>query len=141
MDVTVERQKSVLVARVNGRIDPKGAGSLETTITAALQDGDHTVILDFEQLAYIGNVGVRALRITARVLRDRDVRMAVCAPQGVVAAVFSGAAWTDLFRSTNPGPPRSRPFPSRRRPRAARCAARRPGSRRTGPLALSSAAS
>ena len=29
-------------------------------------------------------------RITARVLRDRDVRMAVCAPQGVVAAVFSG---------------------------------------------------
>ena len=89
MDVTVERQDSVLVACVSGRIDPKGAGSLETTITA-LQDGDHAVILDFEQLAYIGNVGVRALRITARVLRDRDVRMAVCAPQGVVAAVFSG---------------------------------------------------
>ena len=90
MDVTVERQDSVLVARVNGRIDPKGAGSLETTITAALQNGDHAIILDFEQLTYIGNVGVRALRITARVLRDRDVRMAVCAPQGVVAAVFSG---------------------------------------------------
>ena len=105
MDVTVERQDSVLVACVSGRIDPKGAGSLETTITTALQDGDHAVILDFEQLAYIGNVGVRALRITARVLRDRDVRMAVCAPQGVVAAgggVFSGGGsrWTDLFRST-----------------------------------------
>ncbi len=50
----------------------------------------HKRFLDFEQLAYIGNVGVRALRITTRVLRDRDVSLAVCAPQGVVAAVFSG---------------------------------------------------
>ena len=91
MDVTVERHDSVLVAAVSGRIDPKSAGSLETTITAALQGGDRAVILDFEQLAYIGNVGVRALRITARVLRDRDARLAICAPQGVVAAVFSGS--------------------------------------------------
>ena len=90
MDVTVERQHSVLVARVSGRIDPKGAGSLEATITAALQDGDQAVVLDFEQLVYIGNVGVRALRIAARILRDRGVRLAVCAPQGVVAAVYSG---------------------------------------------------
>lgn len=91
MDVTTERHDGVLVAAVSGRIDPKSAGSLETTISAALQGGDRAVILDFEQLAYIGNVGVRALRITARVLRDRSVRLAVCAPQGVVAAVFSGS--------------------------------------------------
>ena len=90
MKVTTERHDDVLVACVSGRIDPKSAQALGTTVTAALDNGDRAVILDFEQLAYIGNVGVRALRITARILRDRDVSLAVCAPQGVVAAVFSG---------------------------------------------------
>ena len=90
MDVAIERQDGVLVARASGRIEPANAQALESTITASLQNGDRAAILDFEQLAYIGNVGVRALRITTRVLRDRDVSLAVCAPQGVVAAVFSG---------------------------------------------------
>ena len=90
MEVSSERRGDVLVAAVSGRIDPKSAGALETVITGALQNGDRAVVLDFAQLAYIGNVGIRALRITARVLRDRDVSLAVCAPQGVVAAVFSG---------------------------------------------------
>ena len=91
MEVTTERHDNVLIAGVSGRIDPKSAQALQKTITAALKTGDRAVILDFEQLTYIGNVGVRALRITANVLRDRNVRLAVCAPQGVVAAVFAGS--------------------------------------------------
>ena len=92
MEVTTERHDGVLIANVSGRIDPKSAGSLESVITGALRNGDRTVIMDFEDLVYIGNVGLRALRITARVLRDRGARLAVCAPQGVVAAVFSGSS-------------------------------------------------
>ena len=91
MNVLIERYDNVLVAGVSGRIDPKSAGSLQTTITDELRNGDRAVILDFERLSYIGNVGVRALRITANVLRDRSVRLTVCAPQGVVAAVFAGS--------------------------------------------------
>ena len=91
MELSTERRGDVVVAAVSGRIDPKSAGALQTTITAALQRSDRAVVLDFEQLVYIGNVGLRALRITARILRDRDVRLAVCAPQGVVAAVFAGS--------------------------------------------------
>ena len=97
MDVTTERHGDVLVASVSGRIDPKAAGTLQTAIAAALRDGDRGVVLDFEQLAYIGNVGVRALRIVARVLRDRGAALAVCSPQGVVAAVFSGSGVDSLI--------------------------------------------
>lgn len=97
MEVTTERHGDVLVASVIGRIDPKAAGALQTAIAAALQDGDRAVLLDFEQLAYIGNVGVRALRIIARVLRDRGASLAICAPQGVVAAVFSGSGVDSLI--------------------------------------------
>ena len=91
MEVSTERRGDVLIAAVSGRIDPKSASALQTAITGTLQGGDRAVVLDFEQLAYIGNVGLRALRITARILRDHDVSLAICAPQGVVAAVFAGS--------------------------------------------------
>ena len=98
MEVTTERHDNVLIANVSGRIEPKSAQALQATITAALQQRDRAVILDFEQLAYIGNVGLRALRILARVLRDRDAAMAICSPQGVVAAVFSGSGVDSFIR-------------------------------------------
>ena len=63
MELSTERQDGVLLANVSGRIDPKSAGALETAIAGALQNGDHAVILDFEQLVYIGNTGIRALRM------------------------------------------------------------------------------
>ena len=98
MEVSSERCGDVLVAGVSGRIDPKSAGTLEATITQGLQNGDRAVILDFERLTYIGNVGLRALRITARILRDREVSLAICAPQGVVAAVFAGSGADRLIK-------------------------------------------
>ena len=97
MEVTTERQGGVLFTNVSGRIDPKSAGALETAITGALRNGDRVVVMDFEQLVYIGNTGLRALRIIARILRDRGAAMAICSPQGVVAAVFSGSGVDTLI--------------------------------------------
>ena len=97
MDLTTERHDGVLCARVSGRIEPRNAGEFQTAITGAVHNGDRAVVLDFEELAYIGNVGVRALHITARVLRDRNTRVAVCAPQGIVAAVFAGSGSDKLI--------------------------------------------
>ena len=101
MELSTERRDGVLLANVSGRIDPKSAGALETAITGALQNGDRAVILDFEQLVYIGNTGIRALRIIARILRDRGAALAICSPQGVVAAVFSGSG-VDMLVTVHP---------------------------------------
>ena len=98
MKVATERHDGLLVARVSGRIEPRNAGALETAITGALRNGDNAVVLDFEELAYIGNTGLRALRITARVLLERGAALAVCSPRGVVAAVFSGSGVDMLIK-------------------------------------------
>ena len=101
MELSTERRGGVSIVNVGGRIDPKSAGTLQTATTGALQPGDRAVILDFEELAYIGNVGLRALRIIARILRDHGAGLAVCSPQGVVAAVFSGSG-VDTFLAVHP---------------------------------------
>ena len=89
MEVTTERHGHVLIASVIGRIEPAGAQTLQTTIIAAVQNGDRAVVMDFEQLDYIGNVGLRVLRIIGRILRDRNAALVVCSPHGVVSAVFA----------------------------------------------------
>ena len=101
MELRTERHDGVLIAHLSGRIDPRVARGLELAITGVLRNGDRAVILDFEELAYIGNTGLRALRITARVLRDRGAAIAVCSPQGIVAAVFSGSG-VDKLISVHP---------------------------------------
>ena len=97
MELRTERHDGVLIAHLSGRIDPPAAGGLESAITGVLRNGDRAVILDFEELAYIGNTGLRALRITARVLRDRGAALVVCSLQGIVAAVFSGSGADQLI--------------------------------------------
>ena len=97
MELCTERHDGVLIVNVSGRIDPKSAGALETAINGTLVNGDRAVIMDLEQLVYIGNTGLRALRIVARVLRDRGATMAICSPQGVVAAVFAGSGVDTLI--------------------------------------------
>ena len=97
LEFSTERQDGVLIVNVSGRIDPKSAGALETAIDGTLVNGDRAVIMDLEQLVYIGNTGLRALRIVARVLRDRGATMAICSPQGVVAAVFAGSGVDTLI--------------------------------------------
>ena len=101
MELSTERHGGVLIVNVGGRIDPKSAGALQTAIAGVLQHADCAVIPDFEKLVYIGNVGLRALRIIARILRDSGAGLAVCSPQGVVAAVFSGSG-VDTFLAIHP---------------------------------------
>ena len=98
MEFSTERHDGVLIVNVSGRIDPKSAGALETAINGTLVNGDRAVIMDLEQLVYIGNTGLRALRIVARVLRDQGATMAICSPQGVVAAVFAGSGVDTLIK-------------------------------------------
>ena len=98
MELRTERHDGVLIVHVSGRIDPKSAGALERAINGTLVNGDRAVIMDLEHLVYIGNTGLRALRIVARILRDRGATTAICSPQGVVAAVFSGSGVDSLIR-------------------------------------------
>ena len=98
MEVTTERLGHVLIASVIGRIEPAGAQTLQTKIIGAVQNGDRAVVMDFEQLDYIGNVGLRVLRIIGRILRDRNAALVVCSPHGVVSAVFAGTGVDMLIK-------------------------------------------
>ena len=61
MEITTERQDRDLSVHESGRIDAGNASDSEQTVRTALEDGDRTVIMDFENLRIIGSSGLRVV--------------------------------------------------------------------------------
>ena len=88
MEVITERQDGVLWVRVSGRIDRGNAMQFEEAVANAMEDGDQAVIMDLENLVFIGRAGRLAVILTAKSLLRRDVTFALCALSDAVRQVF-----------------------------------------------------
>ena len=88
MDLTTERRDGVLSARVGGRIDSANAYEFQETISAAIEESDGAVIMDFEKLSYISSAGLRAVLMTAKALRKRDAAFALCSLPDQIREIF-----------------------------------------------------
>ena len=97
MEVSAERQDGVLSVRVEGRIDGTNVRQFEETIRTAIEDGDRAVIMDFEQLVYISSSGLRAVLMTAKSLRRRDIGFVLCSLPGVVRAAFKTSGFDNII--------------------------------------------
>ena len=88
MDITTERQDGILSALVSGRIDGSNVIQLEETVRTAIEDGDHAVMMDLENLSYISSAGLRVVLIIAKNVRARDAKFALCAVSDQIRQVF-----------------------------------------------------
>ena len=88
MEITTERQDRVLSVHVSGRIDAGNASEFEETVRTAIEDGDRTVIMDFENLLFISSSGLRVVLMTAKRMRRRDAAFALCSLSGALLDVF-----------------------------------------------------
>ena len=88
MVITTERQDRVLSVHVSGRIDAGNASEFEETVRTAIEDGDRTVIMDFENLLFINSSGLRVVLMTAKSMRRRDAAFALCSLSGALLDVF-----------------------------------------------------
>ena len=88
MEITTERQDRILSVHVSGRIDAGNASEFEETVRTAIEDGDRTVIMDFENLLFINSSGLRVVLMTAKSMRRRDAAFALCSLSGGLLDVF-----------------------------------------------------
>ena len=80
-----------------GRIDGTNVRLFEETIRRAIEEDDRAVIMDFGQLVYISSSGLRAVLMTAKSLRTRDVGFALCCLPGVVRAAFKTSGFDKII--------------------------------------------
>ena len=77
MDLTPDRNGSVLVISVNGRIDGVNAREFESSLSEMIAD-DKAVALNLAELSYISSAGLRSILITAKNLSSNSAKFALC---------------------------------------------------------------
>ena len=97
MDVTTERQDSVLSAQVGGRIDGSNVAEFEEAIRTAIEESDRAVIMDFEKLIYISSAGLRAILLTAKSLGNRNAKFALCSLSDQIREVFETSGFDKVI--------------------------------------------
>ena len=97
MDVTVERSDGVLSLGIKGRIDYATAPDFDRAIERAVTETDRALILDFEEVPFIGSAGLRVILLKGRALQERGVEMVLCALSAPVRGVFQVTGFEQLF--------------------------------------------
>lgn len=99
MEIETERNGSVLVARVQDRIDGLNAQAFQEALLAAIEDGDRAVVLDLARLTYVSSAGLRVILLTAKTLQQRQGNLAVCALAGTVREVFRISGFDKIIQT------------------------------------------
>lgn len=89
IDISTESDAGALIATAKGRIDSRNAQEFERAMNAAIGDGEsNIVVLDLADLSYISSAGLRAILVTAKALRKRDAKFALCALQDPIKEIM-----------------------------------------------------
>ena len=88
MGLSVERSDGILIAMAEGRVDGSNAQEFQGALTDAIDPEDRAVVLDLGQITYISSAGLRVILLTARSLRRRDAKLAVCSLSASIREVF-----------------------------------------------------
>jgi len=84
VDVQLERNDSVPVARLRGEIDVTQAPRLCQRLLSEVGPDDIGLVVDLTEVRYMESAGVRVLFKLAEVLRGRGLRLGVVVPPGNV---------------------------------------------------------
>lgn len=98
MEVTIEREGSVLVARPDGRLETLASRTFREALEGAIKPDDEAVILDFESLSYISSAGLRAVVILRDQFRVAGIRLVICSPSAPVRSVFETSGFDRVVR-------------------------------------------
>ncbi len=88
IDITTATEAGALIATATGRIDSRNAQEFEQTMSSAIGEGAGMVILDLAGLSYISSAGLRAILVTAKTLRKREAKFALCSLQSSIKEVM-----------------------------------------------------
>ncbi len=92
MQVTTHHYGDATVARATGRIDHASAAAFEAALAPQIADlgpRGGALVLDLAGVDYISSVGLRALMIAAKQMREQKAQLVVAALQSVVVEIFA----------------------------------------------------
>ena len=98
MNVEVQRQDGNLIALVEGSVDGNNAAAFQSSLQGAVQEGDKSMVLDFNALDYISSAGLRVLLLVAKDMQNSGANFAICSLQGQVRELFTVSGFDQIIQ-------------------------------------------
>jgi anti-anti-sigma factor len=90
-------QGTVLVIRLDGRIDASSAKELEQHCLAWIDGGERQLVFDFSLVNYISSAGLRVFLLVAKRLGAVQGALRLCAMNATLRDVFEISGFSKLF--------------------------------------------
>jgi anti-sigma B factor antagonist len=78
MDTLFTETKNCLVIIPRKRLDTNNSPEVAEKITEKIQEGEDKVIFDLGQTDYVSSAGLRAILVTAKLLKPKNGKLALC---------------------------------------------------------------
>ncbi len=88
MEISTEREGTLLVARAVGRLDSINAREFDDALKSAISDSDQVLIMDLEEVSYVSSAGLRVILLTAKTLQQRSAKLLICSLAEPIREVF-----------------------------------------------------
>ncbi len=97
MEVIEKRQHGISIVQLLGRLDSNTSPEFEEKLFGVIEDGEKSVIVDFEKLDYISSAGLRVLLKAAKELKRSQGKIVLCSMKDYIKEVFEIAGFVTLF--------------------------------------------
>ncbi len=88
MGINAGRAGGTVIAKADGRIDSSNSREFHSDLEAVITDSDTSVVLDFEDVAYISSAGMRVVLMTAKSLQQSGTEFVLCSMNDSIREVF-----------------------------------------------------
>ena len=86
--IDVDHDRETLILMPRGRLDTTSTADFEREVMGHLGKGATRLAVDFDKLDFVSSSAIRILLITAKALREREGRFALCNLKPHVSEVF-----------------------------------------------------
>ena len=97
MEIIEEKQESISIFKLSGRLDSNTSQGFEKKIFDAISDGSKSMIVDFKDLDYISSAGLRVILKATKALNREDGKIMLCSMQDYVKEVFEIAGFDSFL--------------------------------------------
>ena len=97
MDMQItDLDRNVKKVTFAGRLDTPGVLGIETQFVTNLVPAGKHAIVDLSKVDFVGSMAIRMFISVSRILREKQAKLALYAPQGMVNEVFEIARLKDV---------------------------------------------
>lgn len=98
MEIQTIKEANATVMTVSGRMDAVTAPQYESMVNQLISGGETAFVIDFSALDYISSAGLRALLVTAKLLKGKGGQIRFSNVTGTVKEVFDISGFGSIFQ-------------------------------------------